>query len=352
MLEPQPSRSLPHFIRSEQFVRMLRILRSAAPELIGIQLTLAFESQSPLVFTVIFVGGAVYIVTSSAHFDTLSEENKNEIRRKIFTFIDDALHANWMALRFVSSIVVTGVVIASKSLGPIIVDSLWFIPLEVISGGIALGYAITQALNIRNKAATILGSVLVTAQLSRILNVPKDIMDSVGFEPNFLYPTIAILASAGVAVALKLLEDGRPNIMLAQKVIQYASWLTYPLSVTTLNILIAPALNQVKYQAFSYTAEAIAATATVVGIGVLAKKYYDSTKSPEEVALIPQQKKTTIGCWSRMRTKLSNCCCWASSWRQAESTNNSNSMSVQTDPLAETGSNSRSLSLNSVAPKG
>ncbi|MDX2165017.1 MAG: hypothetical protein SFW07_06350 [Gammaproteobacteria bacterium] len=345
---PQPSRTLPQFISSEQFVRMLRILRSSAPELITIELIAAFEVQSSTAFTVAFIGGSAYVIGSAAHFVTLNEENKNAVVRKVFTAIDNFLHANWMALRLVSSIAVTGIVLAEKKIGPIIVPDWVIVPLEIPAVAVALGYAITQALEMKNKSATVLSSILVAAQLSRLLNITPDILvaANVNFDWAFLYRAISILVSTGVATALKLCENGRPNIVLTQSVIQYLSWLTYPISVVLDNVQ----LRSIVWPATTYTAEAITAAATVFGVGVLASKYYNSTSSPEEeVPLIPSVKKTETGCWSRVKEKLSNCCCWASWWGTAASMNNSNSMSAQTGLSAETASSSGSLSLNSGA---
>ena len=344
---PQPSRSLPLFISSEQFVRMLRILRSAAPELITIELIAAFEVQSSTAFTVAFIGGTAFIIGSAAHFATLKEENKNAIIRKVFTFMDDFVHANWMSLRLISSIAITGIVLATKSVGPIIVPDWVIVPLEVPAVAVALGYAITQALNIKNKPATVLGSILLAAQMSRLLNMPTDILALVGIDVTYLYRTGTIILSTGTAVLLKLLEAGRPNIEVTQKVIQYSSWMTYPVSVILDNIQ----LRSLVWPVPTYLAQGLAAAGATTATVVLAKKYYDSTRPPEEVALIPQEKTTTIGCWTRMRTKLSNSC-WASWWPSAASVNNSNSRSAQTDPSAETALSSVSPSLNSGAPKG
>ncbi len=336
----QHPRTLPHFISSEQFVLMLRTLRAAAPTLITLELIEAFEIKSSTAFSVAIIGGSVYIIGSAIHFATLTEENKKTFLRKAFSFADNFLHANWMSLRLVSSIAVTGIVLATKSMGPIIVPDWVIIPLEIPAVAIAIGYAITQALNIKNKATAVLDSVLVAAQLSRLLNMPTDILATAGKDVTYLYRTATIIASSGTAVLLKLLESGRPNLEVAQKVIQYASWMTYPVSVVLDNIQ----LKSIVWPVPTYLSQGIAATGVATAGVVLAKKYYDSTKSEEEVALVSSPKKSELGCFSRLRN------CWASWWSPAASTDSSNSRSAQTGQSAETYQNSGSLSSALVTP--
>lgn len=334
----------PRFITSDHFVRMLRVLRAASPELIALDLIVAFEVQSPAAFSIAIVGGAVYIVGSAAHFASLSEENKNNLFRKAFMAVDNFLHANWMTLRLASSIAVSGIVLASKKIGTITVPDWVIIPLEIPAVAVGLGYAITQAKEMRNKPAAILGSVLLAAQLNRLLNMPTDLLDTIGIDVTYIYRTATIILSSGTAVVLKLLENNRPHIVNTQRVLQYASWLTYPASEIFNNIQ----LKSLVWPVPVYVAQGIAAAGTLTAFALIARQYRRENQPEEQRPLISIQtedqvsKKACRSCWSGVSRKLGNC--WARLWSRSASTDNLSSASAQMDLSAETDQNSKSPS--------
>lgn len=372
MEETQPapqSRPEPTFIDNADFVRVLRMLRAAAPMLIGIELIAAFESDSATPISIVMVAGSVYIVGSAAYLATLTKENKDELLRKAFKFFDDAVHADFMTFRLASSLTIVGVDLVSRSLGPVVVPSWVIGPLQAPAVVTGILYAITQYRETNNQLAKLLGGILLAAQMSRLIDTIPEILAVSGIGVSYLVRTIGVIASMAAGITLKLLENGRPNVQFSTELIKYISWGTYPLSVFDDNVL----LKSLVWPAVVYTAQALAAAA-VVGATIKITYDYRNTKKAAEIEAQKEEaqseemsgtetetekkpdvvadykplfpKKTEVGCLSRLRAKVSNF------WSKGSAPSESSSLiaSAQKGSSAETYLNSKSPSLNSSAP--
>ncbi|HEV2613626.1 MAG TPA: hypothetical protein VGV92_02830 [Gammaproteobacteria bacterium] len=343
--------------------RMLRIVRSTAPMLIGLSLVAAFESESLIPLTLVFTLGSLYPPGSSAVIATETDENKTNPGRKALQAADNFVHANWMIFRLDSGLTVLGTYIVRGKIGAVIYPSWTVVPLQVPAIFLGEEYARTRYIESNSKWSRALGVILLSAQLFRFLDVWLEVAATAGVVVSDLVRPVFVVGAVGAGIPLKLLENRSSKIYTLNEIIKYASWSTYFISGVLANLNLKSLVSPIPTYLFQSLALASMGLACV-------KISYDQRNSTKEEKIPdveaqkeeaqseelsePEKptaeeetksepvfpKKTEVGCWSRLREKVSRF--WS-----APSENNSSITSEQTNLLAETYPNSKSPSLNS-----